>query len=284
MIACAVSVLLATVQAPGSVADFVAAARAATARYQEPSVALAAGYRRVGPDFPGMGEHWVNAALLVNGVRDIAHPPILEYAILEGRRTLIGITYAVLVANAVDALPDFPVPAFAWHFHSGTLDEESFLLSHEGLSHGVATGPRIAVLHAWVWLENPAGVFTTDNWALPFARFGLAPPPGAPEASARAAALAGGGDTYVAALARVVGHPDSAGDARVRELLAREREAAGARLISARRRGALTPADVEWLAEAWHRTVTSLGGWLRTDTHGSRLSTDVPQGSPRPRR
>ena len=271
-------------QAPDSVADFVAAARAATARYQEPSVALAAGYRRVGPDFPGMGEHWVNAALLVNGVRDVAHPPILEYALLEGRRTLIGITYAVLVTNAGDALPDFPVPTSAWHFHGGTLDEESFILSHEGLQHVVASGPRIAVLHAWVWLENPAGVFTTDNWALPFARFGLAPPPGVPEASARAAALAGGGDAYVAALARVARHPDSAGDARVRDVLAREGAAAGARLLAARRNGALSRADVEWLAEAWHRTVTSLGGWLRTDSHGSRQSAGVPQCSPCPRR
>lgn len=271
-------------QAPDSVADFVAAARAATARYQEPSVALAAGYRRVGPDFPGMGEHWVNAALLVNGVRDVAHPPILEYALLEGRRTLIGITYAVLVTNTVDVPLDFPAPASAWHFHSGTLDEESFLLSHEGLRHVVTTGPRIAVLHAWVWLQNPAGLFTTDNWALPFARFGLAPPPGVPEASARAAALAGGGDAYVAALARVVRHPDRAGDARVRELLAREREAAGARLDAARRRGALTRADVEWLAEAWHRTVTGVGGWLRTDSHGSRPSAGMPECARRPRR
>jgi hypothetical protein len=284
MIARALSWLLATAQAPDSAADFVAAARAATARYQEPSVALAAGYRPLGPDFPSMGEHWVNAALLVNGVRDVAHPPILEYAILEGRRTLIGITYAVLVTNAMDVPPDFPVPASAWHFHGGTLEEESFILSHEGLRHEDATGPRIAVLHAWVWLENPAGVFTTDNWALPFARFGLVPPPGAPEASARAAALAGGGDAYVAALARVVGHPDSAGDARVREVLAREREATGARLVAARRRGSLTRADVDSLAEAWHRTVTSLSGWLRTDSLGSRLSAGVPQCAPRPRR
>jgi hypothetical protein len=214
---------LLSAQAPDSVAAFTAAVRAATERYREPSVALAEGYRRLGPDFPGMGEHWVNAALLVNGVRDVAHPPILEYAILEGRRTLIGITYAVLVTDRFDAPRDFPVPASAWHFHGGTLDEESFILSHEGLRHAATTGPRIAVLHAWVWLENPAGVFTTDNWALPFARFGLAPPPGVPEASARAAALAGGGDAYIAALVRAVRHPDSAGDARVREVLARTR-------------------------------------------------------------
>ncbi len=271
-------------QAPDSVAAFVAAARAATERYREPSVALAAGYRRLGPDFPGMGEHWVNAALLVNGVRDVAHPPILEYAILEGRRTLIGITYAVLVTDVVDVPPDFPVPASAWHFHGGTLDEESFILSHEGLGHAVAAGPRIAVLHAWVWLENPAGVFTTDNWALPFARFGLAPPPDAPEASARGAALAGGGDAYLTALVRVAGQLDSAGDAGVREVLAREREAIGARLVTAQRRGSLTPADIEWLAEAWQRTAISLAGRLRADSHGSRLTAELPDDPRRPRR
>lgn len=60
-------------------------------------------------------------------------------------------------------------------------------------------GTRVAVLHAWIWLDNPAGVFARDNWALPFARLGLAAPRQIPEQAARALALASGGDRFLAA-------------------------------------------------------------------------------------
>jgi hypothetical protein len=51
---------------------------------------------------------------------------------------------------------------------------------HPVLHHaaGMATdagpgAPRLSILHAWVWLPNPAGLFVTDNWALPLARLGI---------------------------------------------------------------------------------------------------------------
>jgi hypothetical protein len=68
-----------------------------------------------------------------------------------------------------------------------------------------AGGPRIAVLHAWLWLDNPAGLFATDNWALPWHRLGIAAPPGSdrPSPAGHAAALASGGKDYVLTLLRL---------------------------------------------------------------------------------
>ena len=209
--------------------DFVARARSGTARYSDPEAARAAGYRPVGPDFPGMGRHWIHPALILRDTLDAAQPPILEYAELAGRPTLVGVAYAVLVKDG-QAPPALPVPDGAWHFHQGTVEEESFLRSHAGLGH-VMPGPRIAVLHAWIWLENPDGLLATDNWALPYARLGYRAPPGASRDAARALALAAGdgGRAYLEALLHAVGqaNPDESGA--LAAIVARHQAAARAR-------------------------------------------------------
>ena len=124
---------------------FAAAVRAATARYRDPQAASADGYRPIGPNFPGMGEHWLNAALLVAGHIDQSHPQILEYASIDGRLTLIGVAYAALTGS--DTVPGtLPVTHAAWHFHSGTVDEESFIRGHADMAPGGGDSPRIAVL------------------------------------------------------------------------------------------------------------------------------------------
>ena len=200
----------------------VPAARAATARYQDQAAAIADGYRAVGPDFPGMGVHWVNKALLLTGAVDLAHPPVLEYADIGGKPTLVGVAYAALVTDSA-LQPRLPVPVGAWHTHGGTVDEESFLLSHAGVhsAHSQAHGPRLAVAHAWIWLDNPAGLYETDNWALPCARLGFAPPAGLSVDAGRALALAAGATAYFESLVRVVGAPDSAELVRLRAVLDR---------------------------------------------------------------
>lgn len=231
--------------------EFIAQARTATAPYRDVAVARAAGYRPVGPDFPGMGRHWVHPALILRDTLDPAAPPILEYAEIDGRPTLVGVAYAKLVRDAVPPI-GLPVPAEAWHFHQGTVEEESFVRTHAGLTH-ITTGherePRIAVLHAWIWLENPDGLLATDNWALPYARLGYRMPPGAPRNAARALALAAGdgGSTYVEALLRAVGHPNAVEEQRLARLVERHQAAARALLPSQRDR----PAPVEALARCW---------------------------------
>jgi len=190
--------------------EFVARARAGTEAFRNPEAARMAGYHPVGPDFPGMGRHWIHNSLILESTPDAARPAILEYAELNGSLTLVGVAYAVLIKS--DTVPPFlPVPASAWHFHQGTVTEESFLRSHAGLSHTVP-GPRLAVLHAWIWLENPDGMLETDNWALPYARLGLSPPRNGSRAAARALALAAGdgGRMYLEALLHAVGAPNAA--------------------------------------------------------------------------
>jgi len=203
---------------------FLAAARAGSARYRDLDSAVADGFRLVGGDFPGMGEHWVHAGRLMAGVIDASRPAILSYATIEGRPALVGVAYAVPL-GAGDPLP--PAPRDAWHAHSGSVDEASFLPRHAGHSAG-GPGARIAVLHAWVWLDNPDGPFATDNRALPFARAGLAPEP-APAPALRALALAYGAVPFYAEAAARVSDPGEAG----REDLTRLLDGAAARVRTA---------------------------------------------------
>ena len=201
--------LVTALQSPGgALDDFLAAARRGTARYRTPDSARAAGYRPVGPDFPGMGRHWVNPSLILRDTLDAAAPPVLEYAEVRGQLTLVGVAYAILVRDG-GRPPEEPAPAENWHFHQGTVAEESFLRSHAGL-HEHTAGPKIAVLHAWVWLENPDGVLATDNWALPYARVGLDLPSTPSRGAARALALGAdeGGRLYMEALLHAVGRPN----------------------------------------------------------------------------
>ena len=247
-------------------AEFIAGARAGTAAYRDPQVARAAGYRPVGPDFPGMGRHWIHPGLILRDTLDPAAPPILEYAEIEGRPTLVGVAYAKLVHDATPPA-GLPVPPAAWHFHQGTVEEESFLRSHAGLVHSAPAGtrePRIAVLHAWIWLENPDGLLATDNWALPYARLGYRMPPGASPDAARAVGLAAGdaGRAYVEALLRAVGRPSPAEQQALARLV--ERHQAAAR--------ALLPGDAQTLAHCWTELLEDVRAAVRPEVRERLLA------------
>ena len=229
--------LLATVQASGdaALATFVARARAGTEALRSPEAARLAGYHPVGPDFPGMGRHWIHTSLILRPTPDPAQPPVLEYAELNGTPTLVGVAYAVLV-NGDTAPASLPVPVEAWHFHQGTVDEESFLRSHAGAGHAMPgpPGPRLAVVHAWIWLDNPDGLLATDNWALPYARLGLGVPPNGSRAAARALALAAGdgGRMYLEALIHAVGQPSEDEMRALASIVARHQVLARAQISS----------------------------------------------------
>lgn len=205
---------------------FLAQARAGTARFRNPDSARAAGYRPVGPDFPGMGRHWVHPSLILRDTIEPGSPTVLEFAELEGRLTLVGVAYAQLVTDG-NPPASLPVPARAWHFHQGTVEEESFLRSHAGMGHDMP-GPKIAVLHAWIWLDNPDGVLATDNWALPYARMGYRAPAHLSRTAARALALAAdaGGRAYLNALIHAVGEPSDEEMAAIAEVVVRHQRSA----------------------------------------------------------
>jgi hypothetical protein len=239
--------------------DFVSAARAGTARYQRQAAAIEDGYRKVGPDFPGMGEHWVNPGLLVAAVLDPSRPPVLEYAMIGGEPKLVGVAYAALVTDSTWP-PGLLLPSWAWHTHAGTLDQESFILNHAGVRHTdhPSSGPRVAVAHAWVWLANPAGLYETDNWALPCARLGFTPPAGLSADAGRALALAAGATAYFETLVRVVGAPDSAESVQLRAVLDQAAAEVAQRVGRGTGQTPLDPQFVPWLESAWRRAWMAL--------------------------
>ena len=147
-------------------AGFLAAARAAAERYRDPARASADGYRPEGPETAAMGQHWVHLGILIRGRVEAATPAVLEYVTVAGTPVLAGVAYAVVLGDA-ESPPDIPVPASRWHSHGGTLADEVLSGRHGGM--GLESGDRVAVLHAWLWVPNPAGVFEAENWLLPLA-------------------------------------------------------------------------------------------------------------------
>lgn len=206
----AASVLLAVgsvsaVRAQSSVGDvpapgpFLDELRATVNRFEDRSEAIRAGYRRLGPDFPGMGEHWVHPGRVMRGGVDPARPPILSYVVRNGRSTLVGLAFAVPLAPGEDP-PAAPFGRDVWHDHTGSVDEEVLLLNHPSSMDGRGSGHRLSVVHAWTGVENPEGVLTQNNWALPFWRVGLRPPLPVSAEAARGVSLAFGGRKFYRAL------------------------------------------------------------------------------------
>jgi hypothetical protein len=164
-----------------------------TSRFADRGVAVADGYRRVGADFPGMGEHWVNVPMLLQNRIDPARPTLLTYADIAGRPTLLGIGFVIVTRGDTTptSVPGWPTE---WHEHSGLLSEES----------GAVIGtPRrdspthVWIMHVWTRLQNPAGQLTADNWSLPFVRVGVVAPSSVDADVGRAASLTTGGDEFL---------------------------------------------------------------------------------------
>lgn len=124
----------------------VAVARRATAAYHDINLALADGYvqdspcvRRAGVGT--MGFHFKNAAL-VDQIADVAQPELLLYLPNEeGEMELVAVEYVVPnVGNPVPYL-------FGKAFH-------------------YSTARNRYELHAWIWRNNPAGMFEDFNPSL----------------------------------------------------------------------------------------------------------------------
>lgn len=181
--------------------EFVNAARMGAAKYHDRDAAIAAGFRRVGMDFPSMGEHWVNPGKLISGKFDAGDPAMLTYATIEGRVELLGVVYAVPVAPGADP-PALPDGVDRWHEHNGTVEEESMLPEHHSHPGADRSTTRLAILHLWLWVPASPGMFAADNWNLPFVRLGLMPPGDAFRwrRAARALSLLSGGKEFYSTL------------------------------------------------------------------------------------
>ncbi len=176
--------------------QLIAAARTASAPYQDRNAAIRAGYRKLGPEIPEMGEHWINPIMIVESRYDPKRPAMLTYATINGKPTLTGVAYA-LAMRPGEAPPPSGVSG-DWHDHSASVNDELASGDHTR----AAGGSRVVVLHAWVWVDNPAGVFADENWALPYLRLGLQPPAEIDTHAARAIALRHDGVAYYANVLR----------------------------------------------------------------------------------
>jgi hypothetical protein len=177
-----------------STASFIECARAGTERYRDQAAAILDGYRRIGRDFPAMGEHWIRVGLVFDGGLDASRPEVLIYVSVNGKPQLLGVAYAVPLLRG-EHPPDGPAGPDAWHDHSRTVDEETVLPLHH--APGTARdGARLAMMHAWIWSPNPEGMFAANNWAIPYIRLGLTPHPTSSASVAKALSLATGGRDY----------------------------------------------------------------------------------------
>jgi hypothetical protein len=140
--------------------DTLGNAREATAIYNEPSAALAAGYELL-TDGAGlacidqmgagaMGVHYVKGALVQSGTLDPARPQALVYEPqADGQLHLVAVEYVVFQS--------------AWDgSHSGppTLFGQTFNFNPDGNRYGL---PAFYSLHAWLWKDNPTGAFEPWN-------------------------------------------------------------------------------------------------------------------------
>ncbi len=128
----------------------LAALKAATARYHSVKVALADGYVPVGGCVPGMGYHYVNFARF--GAAEPLRPEGLLYTTdKHGRLTLAGAEWFVVDEDQVVTTHNTVVPQMFGQTFDGPMP------GHE------AGMPVHYDLHAYVWAENPDGLFATWN-------------------------------------------------------------------------------------------------------------------------
>ena len=128
----------------------LAALKAATAKYHSLAAAAADGYVPAGGCVPGMGYHYVDYGQF--GAMDPQQPDGLLYtADKHGRLTLAGAEWFVFDTDQNPATPNAQAP-------------EMFGQQFDGPMPGHEDGMPVHYdLHAYIWAENPDGLFATWN-------------------------------------------------------------------------------------------------------------------------
>lgn len=117
-------------------------ARAATAKYQRIENAIRDGYEDINVVLPNMGYHYMKTEY-VDATFEIRHPEILVYNKMEdGSFQLVAVEYAVPLDLSATAPEGFTGSSDVWTR---------------------STDFGLWLLHAWVWYNNPAGVFSPTN-------------------------------------------------------------------------------------------------------------------------
>jgi hypothetical protein len=127
----------------------LAKVRQATAKYHNLDQAIADGYLPTEvcvelPGVGGMGYHFANPALLEDDTVDPLFPEVLLYARIGGRLHLVAVEYVV--------------------FDTGQPAPYLFGQRFDGPMPGHEPGMPVHYdLHAWLWHNNPDGIFAQYN-------------------------------------------------------------------------------------------------------------------------
>ena len=139
---------------PDSSAALVQIVRDSTRQFLDVNAAIAAQYGPFlgcvsGPDHGAMGVHYVNGALVGDGLIDATKPEALIYEPSGDRLRLVGV--------------EFIVDASTWlAHHSGppVLEGQSFQFVGSPNRYAL---PAFFELHVWAWRDNPNGAFVDWN-------------------------------------------------------------------------------------------------------------------------
>ena len=154
----------------GSLVDELDVVRQATEKYTDIGQAFADGYVQSTEEVPNMGAHFVQPWRMLDGKFDPERPEILLYTSDEQDNwTLVGTSF-VLPLNVVG--PDHPEaftgPLDNWHVHyelcTGSDFNSRSSTEEECREDGGTWVPVYGwMIHAWVWTDNPLGVFNMWN-------------------------------------------------------------------------------------------------------------------------
>lgn len=123
----------------------LARVRLATASYHDLARAKADGYQDINVVLPNMGRHFLRDSLL-DGRFDPERPELLVYAPVNGREVLVAVEYAVPLDLSATAPEGFEGDGDVW------FADQTF---------------KLWTLHAWVWRNNPDGIFNPTNKEVP---------------------------------------------------------------------------------------------------------------------
>ena len=162
LVATALAVLMLMSASNADAANDTSRARAATARFHDLSSANAAGYGGPLEDLqkitcitnPGvgvMGIHYVNGGLVGDAVLDAATPEVLVYQPLpNGKLRLVAAEYVVFQGTWWAAGNTAPPTLFG----------QPMIAVPATNRYGL---PPFFEIHAWIWMNNPAGMFKDWN-------------------------------------------------------------------------------------------------------------------------
>jgi hypothetical protein len=146
-------------------AEFVAALKQHTARYEDVRAAIADGYAQITPDLPGIAAHFIRGNYQRDGREmDPEHPEVLLYTKrLDGEWRLVGAMF--LAERMTEDPPSYFGPLDAWHYHSnlcftaGAAVQE--VASQADCRNGAFVARTAWQLHVWT-APGGNGIFAHD--------------------------------------------------------------------------------------------------------------------------